>query len=250
MENATDALKIAFAVIIFVLALTIAIYMFSELNQVSKIVLSSSDITNFYEYEIVENQTRNVGLETIIPTLYKYYKENYTVLFLQKDGKPLELYNSQTERRLWGGGVDLETEINSNAGVIAKYYTNNKNSYTNFYKNWDNLYDKRAVCAFDVDEETTRHEPWTGSESDFNKNLDCFFNGETFIYPSAEKNDDGTIKAYNYAEEIGRGGFIQKYSSTKFKEMLGEYTYSLTDDDNNSLLKNRKKRIIIYQIVE
>ena len=79
MENATDALKMAFAVVVFVMALTIAVMMFSQLNQVSKLVVSSSDITKYYEYKIAkdEEQTRIVGLETIIPTLYKYYKENY-----------------------------------------------------------------------------------------------------------------------------------------------------------------------------
>lgn len=88
MENAIDALKIAFAVIVFVMALTIAIIMFSQLNQVSQIVLASSDITNFYTYtEDAKNlgKSRIVGLETVIPTLYKYYKENYTVLFLDKE---------------------------------------------------------------------------------------------------------------------------------------------------------------------
>ena len=49
MENATDALKIAFAAMIFVMALSIAIAMFSQLNDVSKVVLSSSDVTSFYE---------------------------------------------------------------------------------------------------------------------------------------------------------------------------------------------------------
>ena len=83
MENAIDALKIAFAAIVFVIALTVAITMFSQLNHVSQIVLASSDITNFYTYNEVDygKRYRIVGLETIIPTLYKYYRENYTVLF-------------------------------------------------------------------------------------------------------------------------------------------------------------------------
>ena len=71
MENATDALKIAFAAMIFVMALSIAIAMFSQLNDVSKVVLSSSDVTSFYEYEQTTNQkNRIVGLEAIIPTIY------------------------------------------------------------------------------------------------------------------------------------------------------------------------------------
>lgn len=86
MENATDALKMAFAVFVFVMALTIAITMFSQLNRVSQVVLASSDITTFYSYDEVDygQRSRIVGLETIVPTLYKYYKENYTVLFLNQ----------------------------------------------------------------------------------------------------------------------------------------------------------------------
>lgn len=225
MENSIDALKMAFAILVFVLALTIAVTMFSQLNQVSKLVVSSSDITKYYEYEIATNekQTRIVGLETIIPTLYKYYKENYTVLFLDQNGNPLNLYETQTNVDFW-----------SEKGVIGQYYQNNS--------------DNNPVCAFDVDEETIRHEPWTGGLSDYKRNLDAFLNGGTFKYKSGgtdEKGRDG----YSYS------GFIKKYSNKKFKETLGEYRYNITDEKNNStnniissLLKNRKKRVIIYQL--
>jgi len=60
MENATDAIKIAFAVLIFVMALSISIMMFSQLNQVSAIVLTNNDITNFYNYTISNESTRVV----------------------------------------------------------------------------------------------------------------------------------------------------------------------------------------------
>ena len=221
MENSTDALKMAFAVIVFVMALTIAVMMFSQLNQVSKLVVSSSDITKYYEYKPAENeeQTRIVGLETIIPTLYKYYKENYTVLFLNENGKPLSLYKTQTDTNLW-----------SEAGVIGKYYKNKK--------------DNNPVCSFDVDEETIRHEPWTGSLSDYKENLDAFLYGGTFRYKSGGTDSAGR-KGYTYS------GFLKAYSTAKFKETLGEYKYNLTEEENDnvsSLLKNRKKRVIIYQL--
>lgn len=225
MENATDALKIAFAVIVFVMALTIAVMMFSQLNQVSKLVVSSSDITKYYEYEIAtdEEQTRIVGLETIIPTLYKYYKENYTVLFLNTRGEPLNLYKSQTNRDLW-----------SEKGSIGKYYTTNENEYT--------IFDEKPVCAFDVDDETIRHEPWTGSLSDYKENLDTFLNGGIFYYKSGGTDSEGKT-GYEYS------GFIETYEKSNFKETLGEYKYNLTEDENqSSLLKNRKKRVIIYQL--
>lgn len=232
MENAVDALKMGFAVIVFVMALTIAVMMFSQLNQVSKMVVSSSDITKYYEYEIPkdEEQTRIVGLETIIPTLYKYYKENYTVLFLNEKGDPLNLYDSQTNRALW-----------SQKGAIAKYYTTNENEYETL--------DRKSVCAFDIDDETIRHEPWTGSLSDYKENIDAFLNGGFFKYKSDGTDENGKT-GYDY-----KPGFIANYKSKKFKETLGEYRYNQnnsTEDENtkytSSLLKNRKKRVIIYQL--
>ncbi len=241
MENAVDALKIAFAVIVFILALTVAIGMFSQLNQVSRIVLASSDITQFYEYTTAtaEQSSRIVGLETIIPTLYKYYKENYTVIFLKENGTPLDLYESQTDRDLWGTGIDPTTNKNPSEGNIGKYYTSNESQYA--------MYDRRPVCAFDVDEETQRHEPWTGSDADFKENLDQFLQGGFFAYPSGGTDSEGRT-GYNYGEYI-RGGFIDQYSDRKFKETLGEYTYDIVEEeDGNALLKNRKKRVIVYQL--
>lgn len=168
-------------------------------------------------------------METIIPTLYKYYKENYTVLFLDKGGTPLNLYKSQTNRSLW-----------SEKGSIGKYYTTDEDKYT--------TYDLNPVCAFDVDDETIRHEPWTGSLTDYKENLDVFLNGGEFKYKSG-----GTDSAGNYGYTYS--GFIKAYKNRKFKETLGEYKYNQynsTEDkgteSTSSLLKNRKKRVIIYQL--
>ena len=94
MENAVDALKMAFAIFVFIMALSLAIYMFTMARETSDVVLQSSDVTALMEYTEVSDmigEDRIVGLETIIPTLYKYYKENYTVIFLDTDGTPLEL---------------------------------------------------------------------------------------------------------------------------------------------------------------
>lgn len=251
MENAIDALKIAFAAFIFVIALTVAITMFSQLNNVSQIVLASSDITNFYTYNEVDygKRYRIVGLETIIPTLYKYYRENYTVLFLDQNEEPLPLYESQTDRDLWGSGIDPTTGTNPNAGIIGIYYAPNEDDSKN--------YDYNSVCAFDVEEETIRHEPWTGNANDFKENLDAFLNGDYFAYPSGGVDDEGR-SGYDYSDYI-RNGFMNEYAGDKFKEFLGEYEYDITtqytNDDNdyeydesNELLKQRKKRVIVYQL--
>lgn len=85
MEDAVDALKMAFSVFAFVLALSIVFAMFSQAREVSEIVLAKTDNTYFTEWvsplENVNGTTpsRVVGIETVIPTLYRYYKEKLTI---------------------------------------------------------------------------------------------------------------------------------------------------------------------------
>ena len=82
MENAAEALKMAAAVLIFVLALSISINSFSEVRQTSQTILNYRD--REYETTYVEDNgstERSVGTETIIPSIYKAYKENYKIIF-------------------------------------------------------------------------------------------------------------------------------------------------------------------------
>ena len=82
MENAAEALKMAAAVLIFVLALSISINFFSEVRQTSQTILNYRD--REYETTYVEDNgstERLVGAETIIPSIYKIYQENYKIIF-------------------------------------------------------------------------------------------------------------------------------------------------------------------------
>ena len=109
MENAVDALKMAFAVLFFVGALGISMVTFTKARETADILLYSKDSTNYYEYvEPSKNKSRVVGVETIIPTLYRYYKENYTVVFYRGTGydestgkfasiEPMILYYTETD---------------------------------------------------------------------------------------------------------------------------------------------------------
>ena len=112
MENAVDALKIAFAVMVFTIALTLAISTFSQARETSEAVLFMNDKTNYYSWEDEVNYSedkRIVGIEAIIPTLYRYYKENYTVIFEGID-KPIYLLDStgKWDKSYIGGYSDGE----------------------------------------------------------------------------------------------------------------------------------------------
>ena len=64
MENAVDALKIGFAVLVFAMALSLTMYMFSNARQTADLVLHSSDMSSYMEYIEPEEgpENRIVGL--------------------------------------------------------------------------------------------------------------------------------------------------------------------------------------------
>ena len=100
MENAAEALKIAFSVIMFVLALGMGVSSFSDANRAVQVITDERDreieyIEGYTDYAYVQHTdelTRIVGVETIIPTMYQAYRENFTIYFFKKDGEPLPLY--------------------------------------------------------------------------------------------------------------------------------------------------------------
>lgn len=98
MENAVDALKIAFGVLVFVIALTVAFALLSQAKATSDIMLFASDKTNYYTYsEDAENEAgRIVGADVVISSLYRYYKESVVVRIVDKNGKTTE-FNTETD---------------------------------------------------------------------------------------------------------------------------------------------------------
>ena len=101
MENAVDAIKIAFAVFIFTLALALAFLVVGQAKATSDIVLAMTDKTNDYEYVSIsdnnsQNNERIVGFETILPVIYRYAKEQYAVTIVKKNG----VIAPQAHRRL------------------------------------------------------------------------------------------------------------------------------------------------------
>lgn len=242
MENAVDALKIAFAVMVFTMALSLAMVMFSQAKETSDIVLRTSDVSEYIEY--IENTvdmgtSRVVGLETIIPTLYNYYRENYTVIFLDSTNNFMPIYKTQTDPNLWS------------VGYHNRYFGGK---------------DER-VCSFDANEEQRRREPWTtsgtgGNTQDYymTQNMDAFLSGTTFLSPSGNGVD------YNYSSSSvhgwsGTSSFVERFKDTQFDEFLGWYVYNdVSDDDTDSgsgeyvtdnasttEVKPQTKRVIIYR---
>lgn len=114
MENATDALKMAAAVLIFVLALSISINAFGEARRASQVILDYRDREYDYTYITSGTTQRQVGLETIIPSIYKAYKENYKIIFdMQNINDNNGLYSKKNENGDYDeiNYIDLEKEV-------------------------------------------------------------------------------------------------------------------------------------------
>lgn len=99
MENAVDALKMGFAVLVFVIAITVSVIVMGQAKETSEAVFYMTDKTNFYEYlsEAKLPEGRIVSGETIVPTLYRYYKENFNVIILDKNNKIVAEFNLEKE---------------------------------------------------------------------------------------------------------------------------------------------------------
>lgn len=253
MENATNALIMAFSVFFFVMALAIGMHSFNQAKQTSDIILRGQDETNYYEYVEAEGgnaENRIIGMETIIPTLYKYYKENYTVLFRKAtyndDGRfsniePFLLYETKTNKNNWGNkknehGTGYNTDIGYKDPMKEKYVTYFS---SNNYKTW---IDNGKIFTFDVEEETLRHEPWTGNEQTY-KNLSCFISGGLYINPYYNN------PSPSFAQNINYSAFANTNRSKRFVETIAEYQFT-TEDEASGITKVKNKRIVIFTCID
>lgn len=243
MENAVDALKMAFAVFIFVMALTVGIVSFNNAKATADAIIYTKDETNYYQYETAigkASENRIVGLETVIPTLYRYYKENFTVVFKKanydestgtlSNVQYLPVYETFSNVELWS-----ESKDSYNAEIKKKYGIKTDISAT------------KEIFSFDLDEEIKRHEPWTGSTDKIKSNLDAFLNGSVYISPI----DRSEYKHYG-KDSLIKGGFIKEYETAKFLETTGEYVYN-TDADKSDIAnstKEKTKRVITYTLIK
>lgn len=102
MENATDALKIAFAVFVFVIAITIAFSLISQARTTSDHILFYADKTNFYSRLNSKEENRVVLAPDVISTLYRYYKESLCVTIELDDTYKFDLNLSKSDLEKFG----------------------------------------------------------------------------------------------------------------------------------------------------
>ena len=132
MENAANALKMAADVLLFVLAISVAILSFGQVRETSDIILDYRDretiyIDGGYYYETTGTE-RSVGLDSIIPSIARAYLENYKIVF---EGLDEPIYTLKLNSKLEDGTTEIEKysldlETNQDTNYANVVLTNNE----------------------------------------------------------------------------------------------------------------------------
>lgn len=203
MENAVDALKMAGAVLLFVLALSVAIVSFGQARETADTILDYKDretvyIDGNYYYKATGTE-REVGLNDVIPTIYRAYIENYRIVFDGLDG-PIYTLNLSGGKTINKYTIDLETTKNEEIEINNVSLANDEQK-------------SEFLCGI--------------LYYDFSK-----FNGNKSTFE----------KKYNVTLPSSGSGLIERLKSKKITEYLGVY-YQNDNEDVPDVNKTEKRII-------
>ena len=229
MENITDALYMAAAFLVFIGAFSYSLYMVNKLNTTADTLVYRLDETNYYDsLDLTEliadsdnttNSYKIVSIDSIIPVLYKYYRESYTVRILNTNGELLQLFDTT-----------VEGEVMTATNLLSSRRTDRQKALLSLYGDSD-----KACYMFGA--------PWLGSTNkDTKERIDMYISG-----------DSGYI---NNTWVDYSGNYLRQYENRQFQEIFSEYTYegdTITSEDGEETLTGTRqtsaKIVITYQLL-
>ena len=229
MENITDALYMAAAFLVFIGAFSYSLYMVNKLNTTADTLVYRLDETNYYDsLDLTEliadsdnttNSYKIVSIDSIIPVLYKYYRESYTVRILNTNGELLQLFDTT-----------VEGEVMTATNLLSSRRTDRQKALLSLYGDSD-----KACYMYGA--------PWLGSTNkDTKERIDMYISG-----------DSGYI---NNTWVDYSGNYLRQYEDRQFQEIFSEYTYegdTITSEDGEETLTGTRqtsaKIVITYQLL-
>ena len=221
-DNIANALKMAAAVLMFIVALSISISSFGHVRKTAQTIIELNDREYNYTYVGNANTTKRiVGPETIIPSIYRAYVENYKIFFYDKNGEKVALY--------------------------TKHEMNSEGRYEDVVKNYIDL-EKETLRDNLVKENFIKGILY--GEDALNKEYKDFFELRGIKFFTKGLNHD---KIYKVLCDI-----IDKNNGKRFEESLGEYyqedLVEEVDGDGSNAdsvpeTNKTKKRIISYKVI-
>jgi hypothetical protein len=235
MENATDALKMGVAVLIFVAALSVAIMALSRAKQASDaLITTTSPITYSYGNGTSSNNfisVREVGIDEVIPNIYSYYQNYDTILF----------YTASYNRT-----ANTLTDLTP----ITLYYTdalNNANNLSDTPLNKsilrvDGSENRRGIYGLDINDERARQEPWASDQASYKKFLDSLVNNVDPDTPSSVK-DGAQVQWYNWSRYNNQFLSNRNKLNTATHKIAMKFYYP-SQMNGMSLIDNKNARFI------
>lgn len=209
MENAAEALQIAFGVLLFVVALTLSISCFSQATTAVDSIISLRDTHTEYKTVNPSNGlTRIVGAETVVPTMYSAYSNNIEIYFKIKN-------------------------VDGTTTSMPIYYKTDPNN------NENRVIDSDTSTPVTIDYIDLKKENYASSEL-AKKHLEMILAGKDY-------NDSAMVDKYE-KQFIYDEGFYNYIKDKKFEESLGEY-YQGSDSATASSSTQIKKRVITYTLI-
>ena len=208
MENITDALKMAAAALIFIVAFSVTMVMFSQARQTTDAVVGGINVSDYLpKVEAIEDgATREVGIETVIPTLYRYAQSDspIRVRIVSRDGKELQVFDQGIESDIANSTLDKNSSDYEYLKKIDEKYNNQvKNPETYMYG-----------------------APWKNNPEYRLERVNAYINGTK------------TRKMSNDIQPNYKNNYLKKY--TKFTEYYTEYR-----TDGEVLLDDYGEEIVI-----
>lgn len=204
MENAVDALKMAAAILIFIIAIGTSFSVFGTAKQTADSIIGmrdkqayleaaeldngilytsstaikgddeEDDITTVYVTGVTKKGDRVVNIDDVISTIYRYSKEKYGVTIVKSDGTVIARFDSNTESimaqyNIIKSGLDKYIEeLNNN--TKNSYITNNMYTYSSKSSNTLlTIYGNSGV-------------PWYGNDPEIQRRINYDINGGTYTY--------------------------------------------------------------------
>ena len=255
MESAVEALKMAAAVLIFIIAIASSFSLFDTAKETADSIirirdkqgyLQSADLDGGILYTsasairgedyvedkkgesstimgVTRNGDRLVEVEDIISTIYRYSIENYGVTIMKKDGTIIARYDSDTERVMnsWYT-IDNDTK-NKYVELLNKHTKTDYVSTPGFDKDvLERLY------RIKISGRTTVGSPWYGNETEIKKRIAC------------DIAKDPLKRIYTYNTQIYEGQNILDSLDGKIVEVINEVDNSTylkqTDNSGNPIV--------------
>ncbi len=247
MENVGDALKMAFAVFVFVIAMWIALSLLGQANATAREIFFSMDKITYLDPQRVGGSGANnriVGLETIIPTIYRYSVENCGVTIIDKDGNLVARYDTETDNV----GRQIEKYLAYSKNSLPSYEVTE--GYHNYLKHIDYLVNilsgANEKLGLNIKIGAIDTKEFNDITYSFSKNIDekiqSFYKYEQTSY---YKDDNGEKKEKRREiHGLVWGTDVAERLEADFSGKIYEYKYNKNDSSDDNDIINTYKPVI------